>query len=94
MVGHDGHRGWIYYLAVRPDRRRSGLGRELMRASEQWLSERHVPKVQLMVRTTNAAVVEFYESLGYEDGEVLVLGKFLDRQVPISTERRGWDRPQ
>ena len=50
-----------------------------MGATEQWLSERHVPKVQLMVRTTNAAVVAFYESLGYEDGEVLVLGKFLNR---------------
>ena len=77
MVGHDGHRGWIYYLAVRADRRRAGLGRELMGASERWLSERHVPKVQLMVRTTNAPVMAFYESLGYEDGRVLVLGKSL-----------------
>lgn len=79
MVGHDGHRGWVYYLAVRPDRRGGGLGRELMRASERWLMQRGVPKAQLMVRTTNAAVVSFYESLGYEDGEVVVLGKFLDR---------------
>jgi ribosomal protein S18 acetylase RimI-like enzyme len=79
MVGHDGHRGWVYYLAVRPDRRRTGLGRKLIGASERWLSARQVPKVQLMVRTTNAAVVAFYDSLGYEDGHVLVLGKFLDR---------------
>ncbi len=79
MVGHDGHRGWVYYLAVRPDRRRAGLGRDLMNASERWLMQRNVPKINLMVRTTNAAVVAFYESLGYEDGEVLVLGKFLDR---------------
>jgi ribosomal protein S18 acetylase RimI-like enzyme len=79
MVGHDGHRGWVYYLAVRPDRRGAGLGRELMRASERWLMQRGVPKVQLMVRTTNAAVVAFYEALGYQDGEVVVLGKFLDR---------------
>lgn len=79
MVGHDGHRGWVYYLAVRPDRRRTGLGRELMSAGERWLAERDVPKVQVMVRTTNAAVVDFYESLGYEDGGVLVLGKFLNR---------------
>lgn len=77
MVGHDGHRGWIYYLAVRSDLRRSGLGRELMQASERWLQERGVPKVNLMVRTTNTAVVAFYEALGYEDGEVVVLGKFL-----------------
>jgi ribosomal protein S18 acetylase RimI-like enzyme len=79
MVGHDGHRGWVYYLAVRPDRRRAGLGRDLMNASERWRMQRNVPKINLMVRTTNAAVVAFYESLGYEDGEVLVLGKFLDR---------------
>lgn len=49
-----------------------------MRASELWLIQRDVLKVNLMVRTTNAAVVDFYKSLGYEDGEVLVLGKFLD----------------
>jgi ribosomal protein S18 acetylase RimI-like enzyme len=79
MVGDDGHRGWVYYLAVRPDRRRAGIGRDLMNASERWLKQRDVPKINLMVRTTNAAVVAFYESLGYQDGEVLVLGKFLDR---------------
>jgi ribosomal protein S18 acetylase RimI-like enzyme len=48
-----------------------------MRASEQWLIQRDVPKVNLMVRTTNTAVVDFYKCLGYEDGEVVVLGKFL-----------------
>jgi ribosomal protein S18 acetylase RimI-like enzyme len=79
MVGHDGHRGWVYYLAVRPDRRRAGLGRDLMKASERWLMQRNVPKINLMVRTSNAPVVAFYESLGYEDGGVLVLGKFLAR---------------
>jgi ribosomal protein S18 acetylase RimI-like enzyme len=78
MVGQDGHRGWVYYLAVRADRRSAGLGRELMRASEQWLIQRDVPKGNLMVRTTNTAVVDFYKSLGYEDGEVVVLGKFLE----------------
>ena len=77
MVGHDGHRGWVYYLAVRPDLQRNGLGRQLMGAGERWLGDRGVPKVNLMVRTTNTAVVSFYESLGYEDGEVVVLGKFL-----------------
>lgn len=78
MVGHDGHRGWVYYLAVQPELRRRGLGRQLMHASERWLQERGVPKINLMVRSTNAAVVAFYTSLGYEDGDVVVLGKFLD----------------
>lgn len=78
MVGYDGHRGWVYYLAVRSEFQRAGLGRQLMAACERWLKDRKVPKVNLMVRTTNAAVVAFYQTLGYKDGEVLVLGKFLD----------------
>ena len=78
MVGYDGHRGWVYYLAVQPELRRGGLGRQLMHASERWLQERGVPKLNLMVRSTNAAVVEFYKSLGYKEGDVVVLGKFLD----------------
>lgn len=78
MVGYDGHRGWVYYLAVQPELRRGGLGRQLMHASERWLQERGVPKLNLMVLSTNAAVVEFYKSLGYKEGDVVVLGKFLD----------------
>lgn len=49
-----------------------------MQASEAWLRDRSVPKVNLMVRTTNSAVIAFYEALDYKDGEVVVLGKFLD----------------
>lgn len=78
MVGHDGHRGWVYYLAVTEDAQRTGVGRRLMTASEAWLRERTVPKLNLMVRSTNVAVVSFYEAMGYESGEVVVLGKFLD----------------
>ena len=78
MVGHDGHRGWVYYLAVQNTEQRKGLGRQLMRACEGWVRERGVPKVQLMVRQANQGVISFYESLGYQDGEVVVLGRFLD----------------
>lgn len=77
MVGYDGHRGWVYYLAVDPQRRRAGTGRALMAAAEQWLRDRAVPKLNLMVRGTNRDVVAFYEALGYTDGDVVVLGKFL-----------------
>jgi ribosomal protein S18 acetylase RimI-like enzyme len=77
MVGHDGHRGWVYYLAVDPERRGSGLGRTLMTAAEQWLRTAGVPKVQLMVRTSNEAVQAFYARLGYEDQETVVLGRWL-----------------
>ena len=77
MVGHDGHRAWVYYLAVPTDRRGEGIGRRLMAACEQWARDRGVPKVQLMVRRTNDGVVAFYESLGYERSDVVVLGRFL-----------------
>ena len=78
MVGYDGHRGWLYYLAVQPHLQGQGLGLELLRACEQWLRERDVPKLQLMVRTSNAGVRAFYEGLGYADAEVIVLGRRLD----------------
>lgn len=82
MVGHDGHRGWVYYLAVTPEQQRSGVGRALMQGSEAWLAERGVPKLNLMVRRGNEGVLAFYESLGYEHGEVVVLGRFLDHAAP------------
>lgn len=77
MTGFDGHRGWIYYLAVAPDRRREGLGRLLMAAAEAWLRDRGAPKLQLMVRASNEEALGFYESLGLERQEVVTLGKFL-----------------
>lgn len=75
MVGHDGHRGWVYYLAVAPEHQRKGHARRLMQACEQWVRERHIPKIQLMVRTDNQNAVSFYETLGYEMSEVKVLGR-------------------
>jgi ribosomal protein S18 acetylase RimI-like enzyme len=77
MVGFDGHRGWVYYLAVAPDRRRSGLGRVLMAAAEAWLRARGAPKIQLMVRADNEAALGFYEALGLERQQVVTLGRFL-----------------
>lgn len=76
-VGHDGHRGWLYQLAVDPKLQRQGLGRKLVRAAEDWLVERGVPKVQLMVRPTNEGVRRFYEALGYELTPRLVLARWL-----------------
>lgn len=76
MVGHDGHRGWLYYLAVVPARRGEGTGRALVAAAEAWLAD-VVPKVQLMVRADNVAATAFYERLGYERSEVTVLARRL-----------------
>jgi ribosomal protein S18 acetylase RimI-like enzyme len=77
MVGHDGHRGWVYYLAVSPERRRAGLGRAMMDAAEAWLRARGAPKLQLMVRDDNEAALGFYEALGLERQRVVTLGRFL-----------------
>ena len=78
MVGDDGHRGWVYYLAVAPSRRGQGLGRVLMTACEDWLGQRGAPKIQFMVRTSNEAVLSFYARLGYDVQDCLVLGRRLD----------------
>ncbi len=78
MVGVDGHRGWMYYLAVDPDAQRGGIGRQLVAAAEEWVRERGIPKLMLMVRSDNAAVIGFYEALGYETNAVATLGRRLD----------------
>ena len=81
MVGHDGHRGWVYYLAVAADARRRGIGSALVRACERWLVERDIPKLQLMVRSDNATAHAFYAPLGYEVVDVTVLGRRLDQET-------------
>ncbi len=78
MVGHDGHRGWIYYLAVAPERQRQGFGTAMVRACEQWVAQRGIPKLQLMVRTGNDGAVALYEGLGYEQPDARLLGRRLD----------------
>lgn len=78
MVGYDGHRGWVYYLAVAPDRRGQGLGRAAMAAAEDWLRGREAPKIQFMIRDGNGAAIGFYRALDYEAQPVAVFGRFLD----------------
>ncbi len=78
MIGHDGHRGWVYYLAVAASARGRGLGRDLMAAAEAWLVERGLPKIQFMVRSDNAEVLAFYDHLGYAKQDCVVLGRRLD----------------
>ncbi len=75
MVGHDGHRGWIYYLAVDPDYRRGGLGRQAVQAAEDWLRHRGLAKAMLMIRAENEAVRAFYERCGYGVEERIVMSR-------------------
>ena len=78
MVGVDGHRGWMYYLAVEPSASGTGIGRSLVRACEEWVLARGIPKLMLMVRSDNRDVLGFYDALGYEVNEVATLGRRLD----------------
>lgn len=77
MVGHDGHRGWLYYVATDPACRGHGFGRAIVEAAEAWLGERGVAKLQLMVRETNPGAVAFYEHLGFEVTPRTLLAKWL-----------------
>jgi ribosomal protein S18 acetylase RimI-like enzyme len=77
MVGHDGHRGWVYYLAVRADARGRGHGRAMMRAAEAWLRERDIPKLNVLVRGDNAGARGFYATLGYDVDDVVVVSRRL-----------------
>jgi len=79
MVGHDGHRGWMYYVAASPTARGTGIGKAVVNAAEDWLRDRGVAKVQILVRESNTKVVGFYEHLGFETTPRVVMAKWLDR---------------
>ena len=78
MVGHDGHRGAMYYVSVDPSHRSLGFGRQIIAAAEGWMRERGVWKANLLVRTGNEAVLAFYEELGYARGSSVPIEKWLD----------------
>ena len=80
MVGADGHRGWVYYLGVLTEFRGRRFGEAMMRAAEQWIIARGMPKLQLMVRSDNAAVIRFYEAIGYQLEDRAVMSRRLDGQ--------------
>ncbi len=77
MGGYDGHRGWIYSVAVEPNIRRQGIGSALIQALEALLKQRGCLKVNLQVRSSNSGVIPFYESLGFHVEEHVSLGKRL-----------------
>ena len=77
MVGHDGHRGWLYYVAADPTARGEGLGRQMVESAENWLRQRGVTKAQLLVLESNKKVITFYEHLGFEVTPRVLMSKFL-----------------
>lgn len=77
MIGFDGNRGWVHYLGVLPSHRSLSYGKAIMNEAERLLIARGCPKINLQVRSTNAAVIAFYKKLGYQIDEVVSMGKRL-----------------
>ena len=104
MVGQDGHRGWVYYVAVEPALQGQDLGRRIMTAAEERLKAANVPKVHLMVRGGNTQVVGFYQRLGYMvepittmsrrlDGNPLPVGHQMNDEMVVITYLEMTERP-
>jgi ribosomal protein S18 acetylase RimI-like enzyme len=78
MIGYEGHRGWINYLAVDPGLRRQGIGRRLMEHAEEILRKAGCPKINLQIRSENKQAADFYRDLGYLQDDVISFGKRLE----------------
>lgn len=81
MVGYEGHRGWVYYLATADAYRGQGLGQRLMQKCETWLLAQNCPKLMLMVRSSNSTVIDYYKALGYSQSDVVTMEKWLRPKV-------------
>ncbi len=77
MIGYDGHRGWLYYFAIKKQFQGKGLGKKLLKEAEIWLKNKNVGKLNLMVRESNQSVLAFYQNSGYKNDEVITLSKWL-----------------
>lgn len=77
MAGYDGHRGWIYSLAVNPDYRKKGIGSLLLKHAEKELLKLNCPKINLQVRLSNKDVITFYKKNGFYVEENISMGKKL-----------------
>jgi len=77
MVGYDGHRGWIYSLAVRPDLQRKGIGSQMMEEAENWLRQHGCPRAKLQIDEARSDVAGFYKKLGYEVQPLVSMAKWF-----------------
>lgn len=77
MTGSDGHRGWVYYLAVDPTAQRKGYGAAMMHAAAAWLREIGAPKLHVMIRSENLGVAAFYARLGYVKSDTITMATRL-----------------
>jgi len=86
MAGYDGHRGWLYAIAVHPSHRRNGLGAQLVRHAERALASIGCMKVNLQLLAANEATAAFYKSIGYAIEPRISMGKVLHQNVPLHGE--------
>ena len=77
MVGYDGHRGWIYSLAVTPDLQRKGIGSQMMEEAENWLRQHGCTRAKLQVDEARGDVTGFYRKLGYEVQPLVSMAKWF-----------------
>jgi ribosomal protein S18 acetylase RimI-like enzyme len=77
MAGYEGHRGWLNYLAVAPKYQRQGIGQYMVEQVTSKLLELNCPKINLLIRTSNIAVIEFYKRIGFKVDDVVSMGKRL-----------------
>ncbi len=85
MLGYDGHRGWVYYLAVSPSFQRQGIASQLMEYAENELRSMGCPKINLMVRESNLRVIDFYRSINYQQDPVITMSKRLEVDKPYNS---------
>ena len=92
MAGYDGHRGWLYRVAVAKPHRHQGVGAALIHEAEKRLWALGCVKINLQVRATNQAVTAFYQSLGYTVEERISMGKLAPNDPlgigPLDSSRR------
>jgi ribosomal protein S18 acetylase RimI-like enzyme len=88
MIGYEGHRGWINYLAVAPEYQRRGYGSQLLHKGIDELKKIGCLKVNLQVRNTNLTVINFYKHLGFKDDNVTSLGMRLETAATNNTKNR------
>ncbi len=85
MGGYEGHRAWVNYLAVSPERQGTGIARAIMGELERRCREIGCPKINLQIRKTNSRVIEFYRRIGFVEDDVLCMGKrLIDDSRPMA----------
>ena len=88
MAGYDGHRGWLYSVAVSPGQRKLGAGRQLVKHAEQALTSLGCLKINLQLLQSNASTAAFYTSLGYAVEPRVNMGKLVRDNIPVSGPSR------